>query len=208
MTDHTRQTLMDAALKVYAEHGFRGATTRRIAEAAQVNEVTLFRLFKSKEALISEAIHAHAAAMDEANALPDEVGDPAVELVAWASREYEGMRFSRAMIRKVFAEMEEHPGLTERVCTAPNHSHGQLLRYINEMASRGLIPEPGEDAAVAASMLMSSLFADAMSRDAMPHMFPQPADEAPAHYVRLFMRALGCPRAGASMRASSPVVFA
>ena len=208
MTDNTRQLLMDAALRVFAEHGFRGATTRRIAEAANVNEVTLFRLFKSKETLISEAIHAHAAAMDEANPLPDDVGDPGPQLLAWATREYHGMRQSRAMIRKVFAEMEEHPQFTERVCTGPNHSHAQLLRYVTVMASQGLIPEPGDDAAVAATMLMSSLFADAMSRDAMPHMFPQPADEAPAHYVRVFLRALGAPLAHDALRASAPEALA
>ena len=37
-----RDQLLQAALKVYAESGTRGATTRRIAQEAGVNEVTLF----------------------------------------------------------------------------------------------------------------------------------------------------------------------
>ena len=60
MSEPTKQQLLDAAVRVYAEGGFRGATTRRIAEEAGVNEVTLFRLFGSKAALIDEAIRCRA----------------------------------------------------------------------------------------------------------------------------------------------------
>ena len=52
----TRQSLLDVTAKLYAEHGWLGTTTRRIAEAAGVNEVTLFRQFGSKEGLLLEAI--------------------------------------------------------------------------------------------------------------------------------------------------------
>ena len=51
-------TMFDAALKVLAERGYAGATTRRIADAAGVNEVTLFRRFGDKRQLILAAIHA------------------------------------------------------------------------------------------------------------------------------------------------------
>ena len=43
-----RDRILEAAALVYAETGFRGATTRRIAERAGVNEITLFRHFGSK----------------------------------------------------------------------------------------------------------------------------------------------------------------
>ena len=51
-----REQLLEAAVKVFANAGFRGATTRRIAQEAGVNEVTLFRQFGSKEGLIVEAV--------------------------------------------------------------------------------------------------------------------------------------------------------
>src|SRR6202021_191933 len=51
-------TMYDAALVVLAERGYAGATTRRIAEAAGINEVTLFRRFGDKRQLILAAIHA------------------------------------------------------------------------------------------------------------------------------------------------------
>jgi len=39
-------------MKVFADDGFKGARTRKIAELAGVNEVTLFRKFQSKENLL------------------------------------------------------------------------------------------------------------------------------------------------------------
>ncbi|MEP6936422.1 MAG: helix-turn-helix domain-containing protein, partial [Nitrospirota bacterium] len=34
----TRSTILNAAVQVFSQHGFRGSTTRRIADAASVNE--------------------------------------------------------------------------------------------------------------------------------------------------------------------------
>ncbi len=51
-----RDSLLRAATSVFAEVGTRGATTRRIAREAGVNEVTLFRHFKSKDELIQAAL--------------------------------------------------------------------------------------------------------------------------------------------------------
>src|SRR5450631_4644674 len=50
--------MFDAALAVLAQRGYAGATTRRIAEQAGVNEATLFRRFGDKRQLILAAIHA------------------------------------------------------------------------------------------------------------------------------------------------------
>ena len=50
----SRQKLLEAAMRVFAESGFRGATTRRIAEADGVKEVNMFRELKSKKEMIKE----------------------------------------------------------------------------------------------------------------------------------------------------------
>ena len=54
----TDERMFDAALAVLAQRGYAGATTRRIAESAGVNEATLFRRFGDKRQLILAAIHA------------------------------------------------------------------------------------------------------------------------------------------------------
>lgn len=51
------QRILEAALRVFATEGYTGATTRKIAEEANVAEVTLFRKFKSKENLLKEVLN-------------------------------------------------------------------------------------------------------------------------------------------------------
>jgi AcrR family transcriptional regulator len=54
--ENTEQRILDAALRVFASEGYTGATTRKIADEANVAEVTLFRKFKSKENLLKEVL--------------------------------------------------------------------------------------------------------------------------------------------------------
>ena len=49
--EQRRELILKAARRVFAEHGFRGTTTRALAEAAGVSEALLFQHFPSKEAL-------------------------------------------------------------------------------------------------------------------------------------------------------------
>jgi len=67
--DRTRERLLDAATEILNRVGIQGATTREIARRAGVNEVTLFRHFKSKEqllrAVLQRGLAAEAAILDE-----------------------------------------------------------------------------------------------------------------------------------------------
>ena len=47
-----RAQILEAAAQVFAQHGFRGATTRAIARAAGVAEGTIFRYFPTKRHLL------------------------------------------------------------------------------------------------------------------------------------------------------------
>jgi AcrR family transcriptional regulator len=67
--DRTRERLLAAATETLNRVGIQGATTREIAWRAGVNEVTLFRHFKSKEqllgAVLQRGLAAEAAILDE-----------------------------------------------------------------------------------------------------------------------------------------------
>jgi AcrR family transcriptional regulator len=51
-----RKQILDAAMTVFVEKGFKGSTTLEIAKAANVSEVTLFRCFSSKQEIFLEGI--------------------------------------------------------------------------------------------------------------------------------------------------------
>jgi len=188
MSEPTKQQLLDAAVRVYSEVGFRGATTRRIAEEAGVNEVTLFRLFGSKAALIEEAVRS-VSSFGTPVPLPDVPVDPVAELTTWAEHDHAFMLESRNMIRTSLADMHERPACADGAASHPERSFHDLQRYIERLAEHRFIPSAA-DAQPAAAMLMGTIFADAMGRDLMPEMFP-PQQRAPSMYVRLFLRALG-----------------
>lgn len=188
MPEPTRQQLLDAAAKVYAEVGFRGATTRRIAEVAGVNEVTLFRTFGSKANLIDEVIRScHRG--PEAATLPAEPADPEGELTRWAGETHRFMLERRGLIRSAVAELHEHPEHSSEVADHPTVSFRELRAYVDRLHATRTIPDVA-NANAACTMLLGTLFSDALHRDVMPSMFP-PAPDAPRTYVRLFLRALG-----------------
>src|SRR5687768_18600708 len=73
MSEEIRHRILAAAARVYAQYGFRGATTRLIATEADVNEVTLFRTFGSKAQLLQEMLQSHVGSR-AAPTLPADVG--------------------------------------------------------------------------------------------------------------------------------------
>ena len=188
MPEPTRQHLLDAAAKVYAESGFRGATTRKIAEVAGVNEVTLFRLFGSKVNLIAEVIRS-CQSKERQHPLPEDPRDPEAEITAWATEDHHFMLERRGMIRAAVAALQEHPEHSSEATDHPLGSFRELRQYVDRLHAARTIPST-EPANAACTMLLGTLFADALHREIMPSMFP-PADEVPRAYVRLFLRALG-----------------
>jgi AcrR family transcriptional regulator len=184
----TRVQILTAAARLYGEHGFRGTTTRRIAEEAGVNEVTIFRLFGSKAALLDAAIRANAQL--HSIGLPEDPSDPVAELSRWATAEHRAMTECRAMIRTAMGELEERPSAPACVAEGPAGAHHQLREYLRTLMRRGLVA-PDTSIDVAAAMLMGALFSDAIGRDMMPSLFPHSASDAPAAYVRLTLAAIG-----------------
>ena len=56
MIDKTEQKILDAALKIFSEEGYKGATTRFIAQESGFSELTLFRKFQTKENLFNSVL--------------------------------------------------------------------------------------------------------------------------------------------------------
>ena len=183
-----REKILDAAVKVYGEYGFRGATTRRIADAAGVNEVSIFRTFGCKAALIDQAVRAHAGP-GAPPSLPAIPVDPLSELTQWANAHYTHLGRMRAIIRQGMSDLEEHPEMAA-VCKGPEYAGRELHAYAKALAKRDLI-DPDSDVVIASTVFIFALFADAMGRGVLRADFPQPASTAAEQYTRVYLRSLG-----------------
>lgn len=187
-TADTRTRVLDAAARVYAEHGFHGATTRLIAEHAEVNEVTIFRLFGTKEALLAAAVRAEAS-REPPGALPAVPQDPARELAVWCEELLARLRAQRDLLRTCFAESATHPALVADALGGFRLAGRMLADYVAALRAQGRV-RPDADAEAAQAMLLAALIADALGRDQMPEVYPVPTELAPGRYVGAFLSAI------------------
>ena len=184
----TRAELLKAAAAVFSQHGFRGSTTRRIADAAGVNEVTLFRYFKSKEALLQEAI-ANCSEGPFGTVLPEAPSDPEQELADWTASLIARLRSRSSIIRKCMSEIEERPEMIATVVSTPLRAAADLATYLRRLKALDLA-DSDFDVLAAAAMLMGAVFHDAMGREMMPQAYPA-VTKAPRLYSRLLLNAIG-----------------
>lgn len=193
MIDDHRHRILQAAARVYTQHGWRGATTRRIADEADVNEVTLFRHFGSKDALLEQMMRELAAAKAGMR-LPDLPATPEAELLAWLTVHHAETCAKRPFIRQMMSDFQEHPELVECATDGPHSASNQLREYVARLARHGFIAshDAVQEAEVeaAVTMLMGALYADGMNRDVMPMMFTQTVDVSLQSYVRIFLRGI------------------
>lgn len=184
----TRETILAAALDAYSKFGFRGATTRRIAEAAGVNEVTIFRHFGSKDALLGEALRNIPA--DELRiGLTEEPKDPAAELAAWSEAQLMRLRDKRSLILTSVGEIYRRGESSAGTARSLRAAYTELREYLVRVRETEMSCGDFDDHA-AAGTLFSALFSDAIGRDMLPEAYP-PAPTAADHYTMTLLLLIG-----------------
>lgn len=184
-----RERLLDAAARVYAETGYRGATTRRIAHEAGVNEITLFRHFGSKTTLIIEAVR-QANLRSDCPEVPLTPSEAAPEIRTWVREELAHLTQLRSIIRTSLGEVEERPEIIPLIGEKPREVIRGLRAYVEQLQREGRA-DPDIDARSAALTFFGALFADAMGRDVMPELYHESLEDSADHYATLFLRAIG-----------------
>ncbi len=172
--------ILDAALNVMVEQGYTGATTRQIAAAADINEVTLFRRFGNKKKLIAAAVEQEAANFVAAGI--EYTGDLEADLLRVA-------QFYRNLVQKrghvlpvLLAEVPRQPELLE-VMQTPLMLVGKIAMIIRRYQEEGkLVAEPPFHAVASlmAPILLTG-FADSIS----PELVGGPID--PQEHVERFL---------------------
>jgi AcrR family transcriptional regulator len=103
--------LFEATVAVFAERGYRATTTKEIARRAGVNEVTLFRRYGGKAALINAALtHALAGSPFARLAITDDV---TADLVALVNAYDETSQKYGAAVLTLLTEVPRYPELSD-----------------------------------------------------------------------------------------------
>ncbi|HKV42271.1 MAG TPA: TetR/AcrR family transcriptional regulator [Blastocatellia bacterium] len=190
-----RQQIIETAIRLFAQKGFRGTTTKEIALSASVNEVTIFRHFASKQDLYSAILDVKSAQAGVTRWLP--------ELDQFAGRrDDEGLFLFVA--RKVLAHYRQDPDFlrlklyssleghefaqeyrTRQVCPLFQY----LNRYIIERQREGAFRRC--DPAIAIQCFLGSVYNHATSRYFGAVDFIKLSEEATAKsFTSLFLRGI------------------
>lgn len=109
-----REHILRAALEVFSEKGFDGATVKRIAERADINEGLLYRHFKSKGDLYAAIIDmraAHPPGSEDLSALISGEGEDKEFLQRFAALYLHVMRSNEKLVKLVTFGQLSNPDL-------------------------------------------------------------------------------------------------
>lgn len=152
----THDALSRAALELFAEQGYDNTSTVRIAERAGVSEMTLFRHFPSKSALMladpfdplmAEAVRARPAGELPMRALVEGIRQ------TWAEIDAEATRGLRVRLRMI-AEASSLQGAVER------HSEATITALVEALTARRIAPDSARVAATATISGLSTALLD------------------------------------------------
>lgn len=104
------EQVFQGVIQVMLAHGYDGATTKQMAEAADVGELTLFRRYRSKAELVKLAILAIAQRIDFESVV-EESGDVYHDLVNVVRRYQNLVAEYGEFLAVLIPEMQRHPEL-------------------------------------------------------------------------------------------------
>lgn len=169
-----------SVMQIVSERGYTGATTRQMADAADVSEVTLFRKYGSKQQLVRQAIASIVKQTDFASAA-QYTGDINADL-ARVVQAYQAAAVKHGyFFAALFSEIARHPELVDTFDQPLNIflAIGELIaRYQNE----GLLQK--EHPLHTVAVLLGPMMYTAIIRNSLPNRLP-PLDLE--NHVRRFL---------------------
>ncbi len=186
--ESARARIISAASRLFTEKGYAGTTTRAIAEAAGVNEVTIFRHFGTKENLAK-------AIMDQFGglAIAEDLelrfsGDYAQDLNLIGKMMMKVMTERSDSMRMAICEAGNFPEFQQVVAENPRQLRGMLARYLKRQMDNHVI-RPGH-AEVLAQAFLGMFFSyivlkGFLSDDLKPEIS---SDKVVEQFVDLFVR--------------------
>ena len=186
--EDTLERILEAAVRVFAENGYARSTTRALAAAAGITEVTLFRHFESKEKLFAAAVERYGGpAVTTALETQLTGADYRADLLRMGKLFIDIMLERRDAVRLMLCEAGHFPELTQTLAQNPRLIRQMIARYLQRQVEQGRVRPLNVEAA--AQAFMGMIFAYSMTLN----LFDEPAlremspHDIVAHFVDLFV---------------------
>ena len=149
----TKERILQAAYNCFSQKGYFGTTTREIAQAAGVSEVTLFRLFGSKKELFREVLLNFSVIPDiRSISVPEGSGEKVLEEIG--RKIYFSLREKKEFLKILLSEVT---GLTEEMQEVYSHFTQTLEQLLQSVFSSAL-STPSEELLLKVKIFGSALF--------------------------------------------------
>ena len=153
--DERRQMIVQATLRLVADHGITGATTARIAAAVDTSEGTLYRLFGSKQGILTaalDAVYEHFSQLAES--CRGECGGDVVEYLRCLGQRHTGLMVSGKIdhyIVPLFEFISAPPslGLHDAVAERQQQVLDMLAAVVDQGKAAGTIPATADSYQIA-----------------------------------------------------------
>lgn len=159
----TSDRIIEAAIELISEKGYKAATTKAISELAEVNEVTLFRHFGNKRGLLKAIVQKFSYGPLLKKVIREKViWDLETDLFNF-SMEYQHYIMSiKDFVLIGFKEAGSFPEIDEEIANVPLFIKKELMDYLFEMKRSGKLVDTNIEAAVMALIALN--FGHFMSR--------------------------------------------
>jgi AcrR family transcriptional regulator len=186
--DDTRERIIAAAAEIIAEKGYTRTTTRAIADAADVNEVTIFRHFGSKRNLLSEMINQHSALPNLSALIESQLtGEIQQDLIRLATVFFGKITERREAMRLMLCEAGELPEVREVIVQIPDQLRGVLTCYFQSQMDTGRMREMHPE--LAAQAFLGMFFSYGIAREMLDSQIAVevPQEAMIAQFVDVFI---------------------
>lgn len=152
----TRKKILDTAIMLIKEKGFRGVTTKEIARHAGVNEVTIFRHFGKKSNILESIIEEYSYLPSFKKMIEDEIQwDLKKDLETITKVYFSYFEKNNDLIKIAYKELGSFPSLDKKISSVPLHLKMILIQYLDEMETRGKIKKCDSEAIATAYIAMN-----------------------------------------------------
>ncbi|RXJ01653.1 TetR/AcrR family transcriptional regulator [Anaerobacillus alkaliphilus] len=136
----TEDKILSAAIDLMEQKGYKAVTIKEIAQVAGFSEMTLFRRFGSKKAILDAAVEKYSYNYCMKQIFEEQITYDIEHDLALIARTYQKyMNRNRKIVMLAFQERHFHPEIGQKTAENPRQLKEYLLRYLTEMKERGKI---------------------------------------------------------------------
>ncbi|WP_028778668.1 TetR/AcrR family transcriptional regulator [Shimazuella kribbensis] len=133
----TADRILQTAIQLMKDKGFKSVTIKEIAKAAQVSEMTIFRHFETKKNLLEAAIEKHSIVSSFQHIFENQlVWDLEQDLTLIATTYLELMEANRPIFLIATQERTTMPELSKLISTNPKQLKQSLSQYFQVMSKK------------------------------------------------------------------------